>query len=169
MDEQDIARQAYQNALAKRQTLVQELERIDRFLADLREYAGMPAQVASAAAAPPAPSKAEEKRGAATAHQVKKAPKHPGESHNPPPEELVRVSRETILQRQQPMTRRQLVDALAQKGLKIVAKHPVNYLGTIIWRSGGQLKQIEGLGYWPADVAYPPAGSELPLRDESRD
>lgn len=154
---QDIGHRAYLNALEKRRKLQVHLEKLqlelretEEFLRLLQTYAKEDIGGLEAASAPQhaarIPRGGKKKKGAPMT-----------ESGNPKPEETVKVSRDILVQLAQPLTRRQLVDALRERGLVIKAKKPVNWLGTILWRAKDAFIQLEGRGYWPKDIAYPPA------------
>lgn len=78
---------------------------------------------------------------------------------NPPPAEVVDAVKQIIDRAGYPMTRGQLLPQLTRRGLEIKGTYPSKVLGTNLWRSG-QFVQLEGLGYWPKDKPYPPAGYE---------
>jgi hypothetical protein len=77
---------------------------------------------------------------------------------NPKPSVVVAAALEVIREAGRPLTRREIHAALRdRKGLVVRGVDPYKALGTMLWRSGeGQLLQIEGRGYWPANVPAPP-------------
>ena len=64
-----------------------------------------------------------------------------------------------MLERQHPLTRRQLLEILDTRGLQIRGANPIKVLGTNLWRSQ-QFEQIEGLGYCPKDAGVPQNAKE---------
>lgn len=78
-------------------------------------------------------------------------------SDNPKPAVLIPAAIEILRQRGHPMSRRQLHEALSERGLVVKGADPIKALGTILWRAGDQVTQIEGLGYWPKADRYEPA------------
>lgn len=87
---------------------------------------------------------------------------------NPPPAVVVASAANLIREAGRPLSRREIHNALAGRGVVVRGSDPVKALGTMLWRSGkGVLTQIEGRGYWVADEPVPhqnPAG-ELALDD----
>jgi hypothetical protein len=73
-------------------------------------------------------------------------------------EELYAAVRRVLLDNGRPMTRSDIVDELRQRGVQIDSKEPTNWLGTRLWRSGGQFVQIGTAGCWPADVPFAALG-----------
>ncbi len=73
---------------------------------------------------------------------------------NPPTEKVVEAAIVILRQRGHPMTRRALHKALADRGIEVKGTDPVKTLGTILWRAKDKLIQLEGYGYWPADLSY---------------
>lgn len=77
---------------------------------------------------------------------------------NPRPAVLIPAAVQILRDRGQPMSRRELHEALSEKGLVVRGADPVKALGTILWRARDEIVQIEGRGYWPKDDPVPPAG-----------
>lgn len=69
-----------------------------------------------------------------------------------PPRQLADLARDEILAHKRPMTRGQLLTALENKGVVLVAKDPAKNLGTVLWRFRDEFENIPGRGYWPKDV-----------------
>ncbi|UQV18868.1 hypothetical protein MU852_03015 [Brevundimonas albigilva] len=78
-------------------------------------------------------------------------------SDNPKPAVLIPAAIEILRQHGQPMSRRQLHEALSGRGLVVKGADPIKALGTILWRAQDQIVQIEGRGYWPKEDVYEPA------------
>jgi hypothetical protein len=76
---------------------------------------------------------------------------------NPKPADVVAAAAEVIRVVGRPLSRRQIHNALARRGVVVRGVDPIKALGTMLWRSGnGVLQQIEGRGYWLSGVAAPP-------------
>ena len=83
-------------------------------------------------------------------------PKRVRVSDNPKPELVVAAAVELIRAVGRPMTRREIREQLAARGVVVNGADPVKALGTMLWRSGSdQLEQIEGRGYWPKGDLLP--------------
>jgi hypothetical protein len=84
---------------------------------------------------------------------------------NPKPAAVVAAAVEVIRAHARPMTRRQVWEALKERGMVVNGTDPVKTLGTILWRSGSdQLTQLDGYGYWLKDQSYPPAGYDAEMK-----
>ena len=57
-----------------------------------------------------------------------------------------------------PLSRRDLFQALVDRGIVIEGKDPEMVLSTMLWRSKDKIVRLPGHGYWPADMIYNPAG-----------
>lgn len=76
---------------------------------------------------------------------------------NPKPEDVVLAAVDVIRAAGRPLSRRQIYDALKERGMEVRGVDAVKTLGTMLWRSGqGMLQQIEGYGYWPTGDTVPP-------------
>jgi hypothetical protein len=84
-------------------------------------------------------------------------PKRTRVSDNPKPAVLIPAAIKILREHGHPMSRRQLHEALSERGLVVRGADPIKALGTILWRAGDQITQIEGRGYWPKADRYEPA------------
>lgn len=87
---------------------------------------------------------------------------------NPRPAVLIPAAVEILRERGHPMSRRELWDALADRGLVVKGADPIKALGTILWRASDKIVQIEGRGYWPKADRYEPGrywGENTDLKD----
>ncbi len=67
---------------------------------------------------------------------------------------------ETVLRRAgKPMSRAEIVEALAKEGVAIPSTDPVRYIGTILWRDE-TFEGVEG-GYWLKGIRIPKTPQEL--------
>ncbi len=66
-------------------------------------------------------------------------------------EKIVKMAKIVLRERQRPMTRSELVQALEARGLVIGGSDKNKNMGTVLWRSK-EFTNIEGEGYWPKDV-----------------
>lgn len=82
---------------------------------------------------------------------------------NPKPTDVVAQAVLVIMEREKPLSRRELHEALKERGMEVKGADPVKTLGTMLWRSGQDaLVQLEGLGYWIKSEPYAPAGYHPP-------
>lgn len=77
---------------------------------------------------------------------------------NLPRSEIGRIAKDVILRHGAPMTRGELLEALAKEGVEIVAADRSKSMGTIMWRLREDFANIEGHGYWPRTVPCPAVG-----------
>lgn len=77
---------------------------------------------------------------------------------NPKPAVLIPEAIKILRERGHPMSRRELHEALKERGLEVKGSDEIKALGTILWRAKKHIVQLEGYGYWPKDDEYAPAG-----------
>jgi hypothetical protein len=70
----------------------------------------------------------------------------------PTPRELTSMMERIIREVGRPMTRGEIVEALARRDVEILAKDKQRYIGTLAWRNKGTFVNIDGLGYWLRNV-----------------
>jgi hypothetical protein len=68
-------------------------------------------------------------------------------ARNPPPAEIIRNVKVVLKANGRPMSRRELVAALSERGVVLNSADPVKALGTTLWRSA-EFQNYDGLGYW---------------------
>lgn len=149
-----MADTTYQDALKRREVLKRELKKLNDFIELYEEIFGTEAEQASHSLPFEQPKPGETQESAP-----------PPRRKNPPRQEIGRRAREVILSNGTPMTRGELLNALAARGMQIVAANPPKAMGTIMWRLRRQFVNLEGYGYWPKDVpcavvGYSPADGE---------
>lgn len=87
-----------------------------------------------------------------------------------PPETVAKIARETLIEHGRPMKRGELVKALEAREVPLAGKDKNKNLGTILWRHASMFVSLDGLGYWPKDVAlagvYDPEEWDLPPATE---
>ena len=82
---------------------------------------------------------------------------------NPKPGDVVAEAVIVLTKRKRPMSRRELHEALKERGMEVRGVDPVKTLGTILWRSGQEdLVQLQGYGYWIKGEPYAPADYDPP-------
>ncbi|WP_165191053.1 hypothetical protein [Caulobacter soli] len=87
---------------------------------------------------------------------------------NPKPMDVVSQVLLILIEREHPMSRRKLHEALKARGMVVNGADPVKTLGTMLWRSGQDfLVQLEGRGYWIKGEPYAPAGYDPTAKQES--
>lgn len=80
-------------------------------------------------------------------------------SDNPPSSVVIPAAIKVIREAGRPLSRKQIRDALVERGVVVNGKDPVKTMGTILWRAPDQVIQIEGMGYWPK--ADPPPADTM--------
>jgi hypothetical protein len=158
---------AYHNAVRKRDALTAEIERIQKELAKIEQWLGMWRELSAendAADVPalmqplPAPTHSEEGeigRQKSTARHKPKSRRTP--RTGPAREDIAPVAREIIVANGHPMPRSALLNALDERGLRVGGADiagRIRNVGTVMWRLRDRFVNIEGRGYWPADVPY---------------
>lgn len=120
------------------QSAAEERERLRAFVATWHEFAGIPF-----------PDEME---------RIETAPAEPKRVKPKNPDRIWVVDKalEIIRERGEPMSRKELFDALAERGVEIHGKDPEMVLSTMLWRSKDRIQRLPAFGYWPADEAYEP-------------
>lgn len=72
-------------------------------------------------------------------------------------------ARQFMMEADHPLTRGQLVQEFADRGLPLGGKERERNMGTIMWRLNEEFVNLEGFGYWPRDVNYKPANYVAPM------
>ncbi|MGY4233328.1 hypothetical protein ACVIIW_004482 [Bradyrhizobium sp. USDA 4449] len=92
---------------------------------------------------------------------------------NPDRAEVGRLAQQIIRERGKPVTRRELMEALNQRGVVIRGKNPDMVLSTMMWRMPQDFIRLAGHGYWLRELPYLAAeyeGGRPPhLEDEEPD
>jgi hypothetical protein len=148
---------AYANAERRRVVLLNELERVeaqantirkqiedvDRFLSEWRQYAGV-----TVADDVPSPS--------STDTSLKAAPTRRGPRSNNPDKEIIGDEVQRMLEEfQRPMSRQRIFTELEQRGFKLEGSDPPMVLSTMLWRMKHRFVRIPGKGYWFAGKPVP--------------
>jgi hypothetical protein len=124
----------------------EELERIDYFIAQWHEMAGIKL-----------PETLEQKKSEAPAEGGRRIrPK------NPPRELVAATAVEYIRLAGRPLSRAELFERLTLDGVIIRGKDPEMVLSTMLWRSKDIIQRLPGGGYWPA-------GEQTPLERETEE
>jgi hypothetical protein len=149
---------AYQNAVKRRDELAakinqlnqeldtarKELQRVDGFIQAWREFAGM-----------------DEDTSDLLTYSAKQKNPAAGESvsrpDNPPRELVGDKAEEIIVERNKPVSRSDLFNALKERGIEIKGKEPEMVLSTMLWRMPDRFVRLRGYGYWLKGRPYPPA------------
>lgn len=90
-------------------------------------------------------------------------PKRTRVTDNPKPSVLIPAAVEILKEEGAPMSRRQLHEALAMRGLVVKGSDPIKALGTILWRAQDEIVQLEGYGYWPKNEPFTRGGYDPEL------
>lgn len=161
-----LGEKAYQNALRRRSELRQELERIETFLALCEEYANLPGRPVAFAGEADAPKLSLE--GDLTVTRSASAPEEKTQEAIAGMA-LVPYIRRTILDVGRPLSRGEVVNALAERAIQVGGQDPATNVGTIMWRAKADFVNLKPHGYWPRDVAYAPAGYEPAAGDKTEE
>lgn len=84
-------------------------------------------------------------------------PQKSARAKNPDREVVVDHTLEIIRAHGKPMSRRDIFDALAARGITIYGKDPEMVLSTMLWRTQERIVRLPNHGYWPKDADYQPA------------
>jgi hypothetical protein len=74
---------------------------------------------------------------------------------NPDRDFVVEMCLALIRDAGKPLSRRELFEALAARGITISGKDPEMVLSTMLWRSQGKIVRLQGFGYWPREKDFP--------------
>lgn len=66
--------------------------------------------------------------------------------------------RKAILEAGRPLTRTELVRAMDERRIPVGGTDRAKNMGTMMWRLNDDFVSLEGLGYWPRNEPYQPAG-----------
>ncbi|MER9432972.1 hypothetical protein [Mesorhizobium sp. M0408] len=78
-------------------------------------------------------------------------------SRNLPRKRMSQVVTQILTERQKPMTRNEMVDALELKGIPVAGVDPPKAIGTILWRMRDEFVNLPGWGYWLIGEDFAPA------------
>jgi hypothetical protein len=140
----------YEKAQLRREELRRELEEIDLFLRLHQKFSG------GTKTEPIATSGDMH----STSDDIRATLAGPERKRNLPKHMMAKEVRQMILERRVPMTRTDIVEALELKGIPVAGQDKSKAIGTIMWRMRDRFRNIEGLGYWPLDLPYPPEPAE---------
>jgi hypothetical protein len=143
-----IGERAYQYALERRHKLREELDEIERFIVVCERYAEAeePRHLVSVTAA----VATETHNESAFTERLEERQKRRRSAIRD--DDLHTRLRAILLERGAPMSRQELIDALAARGVNPESQDPTNWLGTRMYRRRESYVQIRGRGYWLADV-----------------
>ncbi len=147
------------NALARREELRREIDEIEAFLGMYRRFGGETNVEHAVMRASSPRGDATESDSPATRPTISVTVRQ--RTRRASPEQIADAAIRTILDVGKPLSRADLANALEERGMELQTKDPANYIGTIMWRHGkDRVISLDGLGYWPIDRAYEPAGYE---------
>lgn len=135
---------AYEKAQRRREEIRKELEEIDLFLRLHQKFSF------GTMAEPQATTDQSRPTVSAKADTLPK--------RNLSKEAMAKAVRQLMIDRQRPMTRTDIVEALELKGIPVAGVDKPRALGTIMWRLRDRFVNLSGLGYWPIDLDCEPAG-----------
>lgn len=143
-----MSRDAYQNAVTRREEIQKELAEIDQFLALHRKFS-FPNLVAQGDMLDVEPPPKSQSAGFVGRKRSKITPN-----------QWIKLIKVVLKEHGSRMTRGGIAEALEKKGHKIPSTAKPKYIGTIIWRS--QEFEADDYGYWPKDTLSPLLGSGQP-------
>lgn len=155
------------NALKRQAELRDELSEIDRFIRLYNKFKSISSPQQSLKLEEPEP---EQQEFGSEQIESNSAADNPAadagtddESFAPPrrgftKEMLKPHLRAVILEAGRPLSRTQLLRALDRRKIPVGGSNRPKNMGTIMWRLGEDFVSLEGLGYWPKDKPYGPAG-----------
>lgn len=85
--------------------------------------------------------------------------------HRNRPSQIADMSAQAIRECNRPMQRGEIVDWIEANGVEIYSEDKPRYIGTILWRNSDRFENIEGEGYWLAELKRPT--DESLFREES--
>ncbi|MDX3900355.1 MAG: hypothetical protein QHC40_07590 [Sphingobium sp.] len=89
----------------------------------------------------------------------------PARPRNPDRQFVVEQVLEIIQDAGKPLSRRDLFDALATRGIEIRGKDPEMVLSTMLWRTQERIVRIPPHGYWPKEVPFIEGGYDPDLEE----
>lgn len=131
------------DAEAKIKACRARMERAERFIGDWEEFSGQSA---------PAPAVV-----ARTPDDVVQR-RMDAKAKNPKKEEVAQAAVALLREHGSPMSRTDLMNALAERGIVVHGTRPEVVLQTMLWRTKHIVAHLKGYGYWPAADDYEPAG-----------
>lgn len=148
---------ALSNALKRQAELREELEEIDRFLKLYEKFQGGNNRTQSLRLDSESQPRAVEPMVNSLA-EAGDDTRFPGSRRGWTKEMLRPHLRRLILEAGRPLTRGALLRILDQNNIPVGGSNRSKNMGTIMWRLRDDFVSLEGLGYWPKDVAWPEAG-----------
>lgn len=73
-------------------------------------------------------------------------------------EDVADVAYMIILEREKPVSRDELLNAVTERGMVIEGKDRPGVFTTMLWRMRNKIVKLDSGGYWLADVEYSPEG-----------
>ena len=132
-----------------------QLSRVARFIKDWHDFAGdsvAPLYHESVI------THTSDKNKEASTHSEQGRVVQRSRPRNPPREEVAGAVREIIQERGEPVTRVDLFNELARRGLVIRGKDPEMVLSTMLWREKDRVVRVKGGGYWLVERDWPAGG-----------
>lgn len=137
-----MADQAYINALAEKERLLKELEKVNHFLKLYQRFTPKDAQkVPDGAPDVPLPSFKPAAKGKTSV-----------------PDKFAPIILRTLLLAGRPLSRSELLKTLEKDGTPVPGENAGKNLGTIMWRLKDQFVNLAPFGYWVAGVHLPHIG-----------
>ena len=134
-----MSNDAYQNAVSRRDELNKELEKVEQFLLLYQQFESIgPVQQNGTKPHDSGPKTAE---SSSEPHRRKS-----GKKLNPTVlKDLVKV---VLKEANQPLSRREIVEAIEAKNYAINSKNKTGYIGSLLHRFKSELSSENGNGYW---------------------
>lgn len=105
--------------------------------------------------------------GADSADESESLPKRT--TGNSRKEDVAETACMILLEREKPLSRDELLNAVTERGMVIEGKDRAGVFTTMMWRMRDKIVKLESGGYWLADVEYPPEGYVPPKKEDEDD
>jgi len=136
----------YQKALVRRSELLEQIRNIEIFINEYQRLKGLESSQGHDIPELLFSSKSEASFSEQTKNKIS-VKKQQKRAKNPKPAEIIESVKRILRAQQRPMTRTELLKALAERGVVVSGVDPAKVLGTNLWRSD-QIERAETGGYW---------------------
>lgn len=145
---------AHSNALARKAELQRELAEVEQFLALYRKFESGKSSPRSSPVMPQTGTEQDR----ALPDSIPTVRYHTKPKRRGNPSAIADAVEALLREADRPMTRGELADGLAERGITIPSEDKARYVGTVLWRDADRFVNLEGRGYWLMQVANEPAG-----------
>jgi hypothetical protein len=139
-----------ENAEKRLEELRQEIARVERFIRDYHEFSGSAKRDQSDSSV--VPPGFDRDGNVSPQKDIRPVDKWRPDRRRVRPDEIAQMVERLIRDVGSPMTRGQIVEALALRDVDLPAADKARYIGTIIWRHKSIFVNLKGRGYWLRDA-----------------